>query len=982
MHQEDEVCARSCRRMAIAALLSVSGIGLSVLLGWALDYRPLMTVLPGAVAMKPNTAIAFLLGALSLYLFLLSNSGLRGRLRTASLLLGGLTALLGMLTLVEYASGLSFGIDELFWADYVGGRAGYPPGRMAPISAFNFSLCGIALLLLHFPGRRAMAQALTLVVALTSMLASVGYLFGVDVLYRSGNFTAVALHTAVAFFALCLGLWCATSHDGFMRLLMARGQSGLLLRRYGLVAGLAPFALAWLHLLGERHALYGQGVGAATLAIANTAIFAGLVWFGAASLRRSELKEGRAQEVLRRAHLDLERRVLERTSELAEVNADLGRQISQRARVEQANARIMHYSLDVICTVDAAGRFMQVSRACENLWGYLPEELAGRSYIELVHPDDQPMTLAVATSIMEGVPVTDFENRYLRKDGVAVPIVWTANWSEADQTMFCVARDITPRKQAEDEMRRAKEAAEAATRAKGDFLANMSHEIRTPMSGVIGMTSLLLETNLNPEQQEFAETIRASGESLLSVLNDILDFSKMEAGKLLFEELDFDLRSTVEETLEMLASAAQIKGLELIGIVEPAVPGQLRGDPGRVRQVMMNLLGNAIKFTETGEITLRIVALEESATEVCLRCEIWDTGIGIAPEVQQRLFQAFVQADGSTSRKFGGTGLGLVICQQLAEAMHGTIGVESTPGLGSTFWFTMRLQKQTTPAALAPERALPGMRLLVVDDNAASREMLHQQVVGWGFRNGSAPDGAEALRMLKHAAEAGDAYPLALIDLQMPGMDGLALARAIKQDPRLEATRLILLTPFATTPPAQDLQRAGIAACRQKPVRQSRLFDCIANVMNVGASETEPAPAQAAPGTPARVERILVAEDNPINQRVAVAHLRKLGYCPDVVANGLEALEALESFAYDIIFMDCQMPEMDGYQATAAIRAREWEGGRPWIIAMTAHSMAGDRELCLAAGMDDYLSKPARRAEIEATLARRPMRTKLMDACS
>jgi PAS domain S-box-containing protein len=675
----------------------------------------------------------------------------------------------------------------------------------------------------------------------------------------------------------------------------------------------------------------------------------------------------------------LRRRVKHQTAQLRD-------QLEKQALLEARHRGIIDNASDFIFTLDNEGHFTSFNPAGERMTGLTRDQALGRSFRDLLVPEASNHPLPLFDLHSEDDPAVTFQTRFkIAEDR----IIWIEICARAlrqpgkGHGILGVARDISERKQIEEELLRARDAAEANTRAKSAFLANMSHEIRTPMNGVIGMSNLLLDTRLSDEQRDFAETIRNSAESLLTVLNDILDFSKIEAGKLQFETIDFDLHETVESTLELLAARASDKGLELASYLPAELPRWIRGDPGRLRQVLLNLIGNAIKFTERGEVVVAVALERESGSEIRLHFEVTDTGPGLSAETQSRLFQPFSQADGSTTRRFGGTGLGLAISKQIVHLMDGEIGVRSTVGEGATFWFTARLDKQPFGAPQEqPGRvtALNGLRALIVDDNATNRKILQHYCVSWGLRGEPVTSAALALEALRQAAAAKDPYQLVLTDYQMPDMDGLMLAREIQKDPNISGARIVLLTSWDRRFSRDELDASSVIRMLVKPIRHQDLLGALLRCVRIGFGSNSSGtsiPSRSNPtgeeptarGNTGRGLRVLIAEDNIVNQRVASLQLQNLGHTVEIAANGLEALKALETSTYDIIFMDGQMPELDGYETTRRIRQNP-ATAHVRIVAMTANAMQGDRERCLEAGMDDYISKPTRPDDLQAAIAR------------
>ena len=698
-------------------------------------------------------------------------------------------------------------------------------------------------------------------------------------------------------------------------------------------------------------------------------------------------KDGRKVSVLMRQKFirDTAGAVCGRRATLQDITA-LKRIERDLRDAEEKYRSIFENAIEGIFQSTAEGSYMSVNPALARMFGYdSPDELMSTVTHIAKQLYVQPGRRAeFAALIQDRGSVSDFESEVYRRDGSAI---WISERCRAvrdgDGKLLYyegTAEDITARRDAEQTIKNARDTAVESARLKSEFLANMSHEIRTPMNGVIGMADLLLDTDLTPKQRDFTQTIADSADSLLTIINDILDFSKIEAGMLAFDEIDFQLPSVVEGAVELLAPRAAAKKIDLASLVYNGVPSGLRGDPGRLRQVLTNLIGNAVKFTERGEVVVRANCQEETDSHVVIRFTITDTGIGIAPEAQARLFQAFVQADGSTTRRFGGTGLGLAICLQLVQRMGGEIGITSQPGKGSTFWFTARFARQAadSPGLLPRRTDLQNVRVLIVDDHETNRAVLLHLLPSWGMQVQQAADGVAALALLRSEAARGKTFDLAIFDMQMPGMDGLELARAIKKDPKLAATRIVMLTSVDRHDDPEALRDSGVDGYLVKPVKQSPLFECLRTAMSAdletGGLKAGLVVLQKPVAAPTALDglslSILLAEDNPVNQKVAVYQLQKLGFQPDVVENGQLALAAIGRKKYDVILMDCQMPVLDGYAATRELRKNEPDGQHTWIIAMTANSLEGDRGKCLAAGMDDYLSKPIKPGTLAAALCR------------
>lgn len=1070
-------------------------LGIFTLVGWTFYAWMAKEYLPILVAIKPNTAICFILAGISLW----ERCEPNGYTRFLAQISAGFVFAFAFLTLFEYFFKINIGIDTGFFKQALFELREYsyaPMGRMSPFSAINFIFISLTLYIIDVPKisfhMRQIFISMTLLICLLEFL---GYLYHskqvIEIFGISDRNPSMALPVMLTFLLLSLGILFARPNEGIVSVFISATHGGSLARRLIPSAILLPILFGYIGLIGKWYGVYETELGFSLLVLGIILCFILLVLFNAYSVSIAEGFRKQVEMALKLSEAQLQG-VLNHTSAVISICDLEGRYILVNKQFEKlthkSSSEIIRKSIHQLFPDEFADTYLANNALVINtrepiaVEEVFPDKNTTHIYISnkfaLFDRDNIPYAVcSISTNITEikhmQEKLQEGKERLTLALSSAKAGVWTWDiqndkmyWDEYMHQLFStketgfstyyeaflsfiasedrvriadefkkvlesgteyetefrvmhpdhsthylslrgrvyriksgepvrmtgVCWEITERKKAEEELRNAKDTAEQLAEkanesnvAKSAFLATMSHEIRTPLNGVIGMSGLLFDTKLSGEQREYVETIRISGEALLTIINDILDFSKIESGRMDLENVDFDFYNLIDDALEMSAAQLKRKNVAMGAFIEPEVPTWVTGDPSRIRQVLNNLLSNAAKFTEKGEISVRVKIDKKEKSLIYLRIEVSDTGIGIAPEVKNRIFYAFTQGDQSTSRKYGGTGLGLAISSRLVTLMGGEIDVDSALGRGSTFWFTVPLVECNTPLEKIDYQAsseVRGSRILCIDDNSINREIVRRQLESWYMRCDTAMNAAEALSMMKKAFDDKDPYSLILVDYLMPGMNGVELLQIIRQLKDIANTPAIILSSLGATFTAEELQSLNVSQSISKPVRQTKLYEgIVTTLIKVRKTGTMPIFESAEKLNELKSKfRILLAEDNAINQQVSLRILKKLGYHADAVGNGLEVLESINKVPYDLILMDCQMPDMDGYTATEEIRKIERSKGKHIpIIAVTAHALKGDRERCIVAGMDDYISKPIDVKVLERVLERWLQKKSLID---
>lgn len=950
------------RSFSLVAPIVVCAWSVLILLGWCFKLDWLKDPFPDPVPVAPSTVLlmAFCAGSI-----LLLRQTFRPWTRTACRVLGVFTFACSGFILCHYL-GSGFDLDQFLFSHPL---APLGAGRMAIFTSVNFVCFGMAIILFTIRRQKAhlFGKCLVLGTYFIALATLTGYVYDRSIVFANASSVPMSLPTAIMFSMLSLAILAIHRELGLTALLISEAQGGRLFRRLLPIAILAPLLGGWLRLLGQNVGLFDTAIGVAVMVVAQSVVLTVAVYFCAKSLDRSDLSRMQAENRVTKEKRQLEA-VLDSLSEGVMVADNKGTFLNTNSAATE------------ITGIEAKG---QPPEDWSQEWGcYLPDTVTPFPVMDL------PLVRAMRGETVDNVEM--YLCNQFKPDGIFISI--NARPLKSDSGVSAggvlVLRDITEHKRADQALRNTKDELEAltlalaaardqaqvASRLKSEFVANMSHEIRTPMNGIIGMCNILMNTDLSEEQRTYADAVREAGEALLTIINDILDFSKIEAGKIELELLDFDLVKVVEGVIQLLAMQAKKRKLSLVTFVDPGIPRLLRGDPERIRQILLNLVSNAVKFSEIGEVVVRALLESETDDTVNVRFEVIDKGIGLSQEEQERLFEPFVQSDGSISRKFGGTGLGLSISKRLVDLMNGRMIVESVKGEGSTFGFQIPLEKRSASRDSVESiiEELKDARVLVVDDEPNARDVLKSYIQSWRMKAETAGSASECLRLLKEAAVEGRAFQVAVIDFVMPEVDGIALAREILRDPAISATKLILLTAYDSFGLGKESIEIGFKAFLTKPVRQSQLLSCITDVLSgsTGAklySDHRQSDKKEAPISCGGL--VLIAEDHPLNQQVVKRYIEDLGLPYHLVGNGKEAVIAASENEYAVILMDSQMPEMDGFTATNTIRkAESLKGLHVPIIAVTAHAMKGDREKCIAAGMDDYISKPIDRAELRRVL--------------